>query len=141
MDTRKKLIDARVGVLALADELKNIWRACHVAGISRTHFYEIKDAFERYGRDGRTARRRRPRLPNETPAGAGARILEMTAEYPTNTYDRVSQQFRLIGVPTSAAQARGVWAREGFDVVARGRMWRTTSFKGHISLRSVSRTP
>jgi hypothetical protein len=52
VDTREKLIDALVGMLALADELKNISRACQVAGISRTHFYDIKDAFERYGRDG-----------------------------------------------------------------------------------------
>ncbi len=43
MDTREKLIAARVGMLALADELKNISRACQVAGISRTHFYDIKD--------------------------------------------------------------------------------------------------
>jgi hypothetical protein len=44
LDTREKLIAARVGMLALADELKNISRACQVAGISRTHFYDIKDA-------------------------------------------------------------------------------------------------
>jgi hypothetical protein len=37
----------------------------------------------------------------------------MTAEYPTYSYVRVSQQLRLIGVPASAAQIRGVWAREG----------------------------
>lgn len=52
MDTREKLIDARIGMLALADELKNISRACQIAGISRTHFYDIKTAFEKYGRDG-----------------------------------------------------------------------------------------
>jgi helix-turn-helix protein len=68
MDTREKLIAARVGMLALADELKNISRPCQVAGISRSHFYEIKDAFERYGRDGLAPKeRRRPRMPNETP--------------------------------------------------------------------------
>ena len=55
-------------MLALADELKNISRACQVAGISRTHFYDIKDVFERYGRDGLAPKeRRRPRMPNETP--------------------------------------------------------------------------
>lgn len=114
MDTREKLIAARVGMLALADELKNISRACQVAGISRTHFYDIKDAFERYGRDGLAPKeRRRPRMPNETPPELVARILEMTAEYPTYSYVRVSQQLRLIGVPASAAQVRGVWAREG----------------------------
>ncbi|MBK6779473.1 MAG: helix-turn-helix domain-containing protein [Gemmatimonadetes bacterium] len=114
MDTREKLIDARIGMLALADELKNISRACQVAGISRTHYYDIKDAFERYGRDGLAPReRRRPRMPNETPPELVARILEMTAEYPTYSYVRVSQQLRLVGVPASAAQVRGVWLREG----------------------------
>jgi hypothetical protein len=99
---------------ALADELKNISRACQVAGISRTHFYDIKDACERYGRDGLAPQeRRRPRMPNETPMELVARILEMTAEYPTHSYVRVSQQLRLIGVPARAAQVRGVWAREG----------------------------
>ena len=42
MSTREKLIAARISMLALADELQNISRACKVAGISRTHFYEIK---------------------------------------------------------------------------------------------------
>jgi Helix-turn-helix domain len=95
MDTREKLIAARISMLALADELKNISRACQIAGISRTHFYEIKDAFERYGRDGLAPKeRRRPRMPNETPPELVARILDMTAEYPTYSYVRVSQQLR-----------------------------------------------
>ena len=42
MSTREKLIQARVSMLALADELQNISRACQVAKISRSHFYEIK---------------------------------------------------------------------------------------------------
>jgi molybdenum-dependent DNA-binding transcriptional regulator ModE len=67
MDTREKLIDARIGMLALVDELKNISRACQRAGISRTHYYDIKAAFERYGREGlapTSRRRRRPRRHN-----------------------------------------------------------------------------
>lgn len=114
MDTREKLIDARIGMLALADELKNISRACQVAGISRTHFYDIKTAFEKYGRDGLAPQiRRRPRMPNETPVELVTRILDMTGEYPTYSYVRLAQQLRLIGVPASAAQVRGVWQREG----------------------------
>jgi transposase InsO family protein len=114
MDTREKLIAARLSMLALADELKNISRACQVAGISRTHFYEIKAAFERYGRDGLAPQpRRRPRMPNETPPELVARILEMTAEYPTFSYVRISEQLKLVGVPASAAAVRGVWTREG----------------------------
>lgn len=114
MDTREKLISARIGMLALADELKNISRACSVAGISRTHFYDIQQAFECYGRDGLAPQeRRRPRMPNETPTEIVTRILDMTAEYPTYSDVRVAQQRRLIDVPASASQVRGVWGREG----------------------------
>ena len=49
MSTREKLINARLGMLAQAEELQNISLACKRAGISRSHFYEIKDAFERFG--------------------------------------------------------------------------------------------
>jgi hypothetical protein len=85
-----------------------------VAGISRSHFYEIKTAFEKYGRDGLApVIRRRPRMPNETPVELVQRILQMTQEFPTYSYVRVSQQLRLVGVPVSPAQVRGVWLREG----------------------------
>ena len=53
-------------MLALAEELQNIGGACKVVGISRSHFYEIKDAFERYGRDGLALQpRRQPWVPVE----------------------------------------------------------------------------
>lgn len=51
MSTCDKLIKARLGMLALAEELQNISLACKRAGISRSHFYEIKEAFEKYGAD------------------------------------------------------------------------------------------
>lgn len=54
MSTREKLIKARLGMLALAEELQNISWACRRAGISRSHFYEIKEAFEKYGAVGVT---------------------------------------------------------------------------------------
>jgi hypothetical protein len=52
MSTREKLIKARLGRLALAEELQNISLACRRGGISRSHFYEIKEAFEKYGAEG-----------------------------------------------------------------------------------------
>jgi hypothetical protein len=54
--TREKLIKARLGMLALAEELQNISRVCQRAGISRSHFCEIKEAFEKYGVEGLTLR-------------------------------------------------------------------------------------
>jgi hypothetical protein len=34
-------------------------------------------------------------------------------DFPTYSYVRVSQQLRLVGVPASPSQIRGVWSREG----------------------------
>ena len=114
MSTREKLIQARISMLALADELQSISRACKVAGISRSHFYDIKDAFEKYGRDGLAPQaRRRPRMPNETPPELANQILTMTREYPTYSYVKIADQLKLIGVPATANQVRGVWLRQG----------------------------
>lgn len=114
MNTREKLIQARLSMLALAEELQNISRACKAAGISRSHYYEIKKAFETYGRDGLAPRvRRRPRMPNQTPPELEAKILEMTQEYPTYSYLRIAEQLKLVGVPVSAAAVRYVWGRNG----------------------------
>jgi hypothetical protein len=50
MSTREKLIKARMAMLALAEKLPNVSKACQRTGISRSHFYEIKEAYENYGR-------------------------------------------------------------------------------------------
>jgi len=39
-------------MLALAEELQNISVVCKRAGISRSHYYEIKQAFENFGSEG-----------------------------------------------------------------------------------------
>ena len=68
MSTREQLIKARLGMLALADELKNIAKACRLAGVSRSHLYEIKEAYETFGREGLGPKvRRMAWMPNQTP--------------------------------------------------------------------------
>lgn len=124
MSTREKLIKARLGMLALAEELQNISLACKRAGISRSHFYEIKDAFERFGAEGLApAARRRPRVPNETPPELVARILEMTERYPTRSYVFISQQLRLVAVGVTPAAVRAVWLRHGLTLRHQRLLW------------------
>src|SRR5690606_19459155 len=55
---QERLIDAKVSLLQLSQELGNIRRACRVAGISRSSFYEIKKAYEQFGRSGLVPRKR-----------------------------------------------------------------------------------
>lgn len=114
MNTREQLIKARLGVLALAQELDNIRLACKRAGISKSQYYEIKAAYQKYGAEGLAPRpRRRPRMPNQTPPELEQRILQMTEQFPTYSYLRISQQLRLIGVGVSPSAVRAVWQRNG----------------------------
>jgi len=114
MSTREQLIKARLGMLALADELKNIARACRLAGVSRSHFYEIKQAYETFGKEGLAPKvRRRPQMPNQTPPELERQILTMTEQYPTYSYLRLADQLKLVGVSVSAGAVRAVWQRHG----------------------------
>ena len=142
MSTREKLIKARLGMLALAEELQNISLACKRAGISRSHYYEIKDAFERYGAAGLApAERRKPRMPNETPAEVVARILDMTEQYPTRSYVFISGQLKLIGVGVSPAAVRAVWARHGLTLRHQRLLWleQKTAARGGVLTEAQAR--
>jgi len=46
----QRLIDAKVSLLQLAEELGNIQKTCKAARIARSSFYEIKRAYEKFGR-------------------------------------------------------------------------------------------
>jgi len=77
--TTEKLIKARMGMLALAEQLNNVSAAGRRAGISRSHYYEIKEAFEKFGAEGLAPQTRgKPRMPNQTPPELEAQILEIT---------------------------------------------------------------
>ena len=79
-------------------------RACQTAGSSRSHYYEIKQADEKYGAEGLAPQmRRRPRMPNQTPPELERQILEMTTQFPRYSYVRIAGQLRLTGVGVSAA--------------------------------------
>jgi len=111
-------------MLALAEELQNISLACRRAGISRSHFYEIKEAFEKYGAEGFAPRtRRRHRMPNQTPPELEQKILEMTERYLTFSYLRISQQLRLVGVGVSPSAVRYVWQRHGLTLRYHRLLW------------------
>lgn len=114
MNTREQLIKARLGLLQLAEELDNVKLASKRAGISRSHFYEIKEAFEKFGRNGLAPQpKRRPSMPNQTPPEVEQQILDMSARYPTFSYVRISGQLKLAGFGISPSTVRAVWQRNG----------------------------
>jgi transposase len=129
-------------MLALAEALQNISLACKRAGISRSHFYEIKEAFEKYGADGLApCTRRRPRMPNQTPPELEQKILEMTERYPTFSYLRISQQLRLVGIGVSPSAVRYVWQRHGLTLRYQRLLWleQKTAARGGVLTESQLR--
>jgi hypothetical protein len=124
MSTTEKRIKARMGMLALAEQLNNISAACRQAGIRRSHYYEIKEAFEKFGSGGLAPRaRRKPRMPNQTPPELEAQILEMTERYPSYSYLRISDQWKLIGIGVSPSTVRMVWQRHGLTLRIQRLLW------------------
>lgn len=116
MNARDQLIKARLGLLALALEQKNIAKACKLAGVSRSHFYAIKRAYEVFGKDGLAPRTRRmPRMPNQTPPELEQQILTMTAQYPAGSYLRLATLFKETGLQITAGMVRYVWERNGLN--------------------------
>lgn len=67
MSTREQLLKARLGMQALADELKNIAKARKLAEVSRSHFNEIKKAYEPFGKNDLVPKVRRPWMSSQTP--------------------------------------------------------------------------
>jgi transposase len=126
MGTRERLIKARLRTLALAEELQNIALACRRTGISRSQYYEIKQAFEKYGPEGLVPRPRRPpRMPNQTPPELEQQILRMTERHPTASYLRIARHLRLLGVDVTPSAVRYVWERRGLSLRDQRLLWAT----------------
>jgi hypothetical protein len=112
MTSLEQLIRARIGILALAAELKNVARACQLAGVSRSQFYAMKKAYETYGKEGLAPRvRRKPTMPNRTPVSIEDQILLKTHANPTVSYSRLAGQMTLEGITVTPAMVRYVWQR------------------------------
>jgi transposase InsO family protein len=141
MSTTEKLIKARMGMLALAEQLNNVSAACRRAGISRSHYYEIKEAFEKFGAEGLAPQaKRKPRMPNQTPPELEAQIVEMTGRYPTYSYLRISDQLKLVGVGVSPSTVRAVWQRHGLTLRIHRLLWleqKTAAQGGILTERQI----
>jgi len=112
MTTQNRLIEAKISILQLAHELGNISKACRKAGIARSSFYEIKKAYESFGRAGLEPKvRRSPRMPNGYAEELVKKILDKTRQFPSYSYNRIADELRLEGVEVSGGGVRNVWIR------------------------------
>jgi len=138
MTTREQLIRARLGILAMAAELRNTAKACKLAGVSRSQFYAMKKAYELYGREGLAPRvRRKPEMPNRTPAQLEEQILLQTRKCPHISYVRLAGEMRSEGGNVTPAMVRYVWQRSGLSTRLARLAW-AKGFDGESTKTAVN---
>ena len=114
MTSREQLIKARLAILAMATQLKNVARACKLAGMSRSQFYVLKKAYQTSGKEGLAPRvRRKPEMPYRTPPPLENRILLKTHENHSFSYVRLAGNMKSEGISVTPAMVRYVWQRHG----------------------------
>lgn len=111
---RTQIIKRRLEMLALAGQLNNVSMACKLSGISRSHFYRIKKAYQTRGEAGLAPRSsaRSPRTTDILPEMEHV-ILLMTEQHPTVPYTRLVTRMRFDGINVSPALVRMVWQKHG----------------------------
>jgi transposase InsO family protein len=116
MTTDEKLIKNKLGLLELANYLKNVSEACRVMGYSRDTFYRVRKAYEEGGIEALKERsRRRPNIKNRVSEPVEEAVLQLALEDPSLGQKRVSDTLRQRGVFISAAGVRCVWLRHGLE--------------------------
>jgi transposase InsO family protein len=118
MTKEQKLIKGKLGLLELADYLKNVSQACRVMGYSRDTFYRVKDAYESGGLEAlKDETKRRPNPRNRVSAEVESAVVTMAVDEPAWGQVRVSNELRKIGVFISACGVRSVWLRHGLETM------------------------
>jgi len=105
-----------MSLLELAEYLQNVSEACKVMGVSRQHFYDIKQAYEEGGIEALQEKsRRKPNLKNRVAPETEEAVVRIAEEFPAYGQVRAANELRQQGVMISAAGVRCVWQRHDLE--------------------------
>lgn len=137
MTSREQLIRARLAMLTMAMELRNVAKACKLAGVSRSQFYALKKIYETSGKEGLAPKiRRKPRMPNRTAAEVESQILLKTQDNPHISYLRLANQMRTEGIAVTPSMVRYVWQRHGLSTRSARVQWLRKAKRDQRPLRA-----
>ncbi len=116
MTQQQYVINRKLNILELGEKLGNITQACKRLGVSRQHFYDIKQAVEEDGIEGLLERsRKKPRVGNRVPEEFEKAVLTYSLEYPTHGQTRVSNELKQTGMVISPGGIRSIWMRHKLE--------------------------
>ena len=114
---QKKIINNRLGLLNLAEELGNISKACKVMGFSRDTFYRYRDAYDENGVEGLLeTNRSKPNKKNRVDQVVEDAVVQIAFDEPAYGQTRASNELRKKGVDVSPCGVRSIWLRHDLEV-------------------------
>jgi transposase InsO family protein len=116
MNTNHKIIQNKRGLLNLAEELRNVSRACKIMGMSRDTFYRYKELVEEGGIENLLEKtRRKPNIKNRVDENIEIAVKAIAIEYPAFGQVRASNELRKRGIFISPFGVRCVWLRHDLE--------------------------
>ena len=113
---QEKIIKTKIGLLQLANELKNVSRACKTLGFSRDTFYRYKTLYAEGGECALIEKtKRKPCLANRVSTEIENRIIQFATDKPSYGQQRVSNILRSEGLWISPGGVRSVWLRNSLE--------------------------
>ena len=117
MTQRQYIINRKLNILDLGKTLGNISEACRRLGVSRQHYYDIKEAIQEEGIEGLIEKSRRSaRIGNRVPPEIEQKVLEYSLEYPTQGQMRTANELKKRGIIVSAGGVRSIWLRHNLQI-------------------------
>ena len=116
LNTNEKIIKHKVGLLNLAEELGNVFKACKIMGLSRDTFYRYQNAVEEGGIEALFERtRRKPNTKNRVDEQTEAAVVAHALEQPAHGQARTSNELRKQGVFVSGSGVPSIWLRHQLE--------------------------
>lgn len=116
MTQQQYIINRKLNILELGEKLGNISLACKRLGVSRQHYYDIKDAVIENGIDGLLEKSRsKPRVGNRVPEEFEKAVLDYALEWPTHGQTRAANELKRKGINISSGGIRSIWQRHKIE--------------------------
>jgi transposase InsO family protein len=119
MTQQQYIIERKLNILELGETLGNISEACRRLGVSRQHYYDIKEAIAQEGLEGLLEKSRRvPRVGNRVAPEIEQKVLDYALQFPTHGQVRAANELKKAGIQISAGGVRSIWMRHDLQVKA-----------------------